>query len=115
MSVTARAEDPAAVPLIEVGLGVEHASGRQIRRIDLRVFGVYVKDGIAQNANGCDGINLLPEEVAWIEVAADAWPRDGAQFQHCFRTVCHEARMHLDRNLDAVIGGELSVLRPIWS
>ena len=40
-------------------------------------------------------------------------PGDGAQLEHRLGTVDHEARMHLDGDLDAVIGGELRVLRPI--
>ena len=68
---------------------------------------------IAQDADGRDGIDALPEHVAGIVVAADAGAGDGAQLQHGFGAVDDEAGMHLDRDLDAVIGGELALLGPV--
>ena len=84
---------------------------RQVAVVDLRVFGVHVEDGIAQNADGGDGIDALPEHVAGIVVAADGVAGDRAQPQHGFRAVDDEAGMHLDGDLHAVILGELARVR----
>ena len=66
---------------------------------------------VAQHADGGDGVDPLPEHVARVVVAADRRSRDGAQLQHGFRAVDHEPGMHLDGDFDAVIGGELRLLR----
>ena len=86
---------------------------RQIAVVDLGVLGVDVKDGVAQHADGGDGVDALPEHVAGVEVAADRGAGDGAQAEHGFRAVDDEARMHLDGDLHAMIGGEFAVLGPV--
>ncbi len=113
MAVAAGAEDPGAVLLVGILLGVEHAGLRQVVIVDLRVFGVDVEDGIAQDADRLDGVDALPEHVARIVVAADAIARDGAQLQHRLRAVDDEPGMHFDGDLHAVIFGELAVLGPV--
>ena len=75
VSVAARAEDPAAIALVGVGLGIEHAGARQVDRVKLRIFGVDVEDGAFEDADGGDGIDALPEEMARIEVATHDWAR----------------------------------------
>ena len=115
VAVAAGAEDPAAVGFVGVGLGVEHAGARQVGRVDLRVLGVDVEDGVLEHADGGDGIDVLPEHVAGIEIAADAGPGDGAQLEHGLRAVDDEAGMHLDGDLHAVVGGEFPVLAPVGS
>jgi hypothetical protein len=75
MTIAAGAEDPPAIALVGVWLGVEYPGERQIGGIELGVFGVDVKDGVAEKANGCDGIDSLPEHVAWVVVAANRRPR----------------------------------------
>src|SRR5690606_31739891 len=62
MPVADRAEDPRAVKLVSVGLGVEHAVDLRVERVDLRVFGVDVEDRLAQLADGGNRIDALPEQ-----------------------------------------------------
>src|SRR4051812_35094661 len=112
VTVADRAENPGAVALIRVLLGVKHARLRQVGVVDLGVLGVYVVDGIAQNANRLDRIDALPEHVARVEVRADRWPGNLTKPKHRLRAVDYEPGVHLDGDLDAMIGGELAVLRP---
>src|SRR6266481_2042844 len=74
MAVAAGAEDPSTVALIRVWLGVEYSCQRQISWVQLRVFGMHVEDGIAENPDGGDWIDALPEHVAWVVVAANRQP-----------------------------------------
>src|SRR5580658_897722 len=76
VTVAAGTEDPAAVPLLGIWLGIEHAGARQIHGVELRVLGMYVKDSAFQYAHGGDGIDTLPEEMAGIEIATHVRPRD---------------------------------------
>ena len=59
------------------------------------------------------GSMRLPEHVAGIVVAADRRAGDGAQLEHGLRAVGHEAGMHFDGDLHAVIGGEFGLLDPV--
>src|SRR4051812_20638460 len=113
MSVAARAEDPGSIALIGVLLCIENACLRQIVIVNLSIFSVYVEDSISQHADRLDGIDTLPEHVAWIVVTADAIASDGAQLQHRFGTVDYEPGMHLDGDFDAVVFGELAMLNPV--
>ncbi len=56
------------------------------------------------------GIDPLPEQVARIEVAADLRTGDAPQLQHRLGAVDDESGMHLDGDLDAVIGREPGAL-----
>src|SRR5438045_3349095 len=76
---------------------------------------MHVEDGVAQHANRRDRIDALPEHVARIVIAADAFAGDLAQLEHGFGTVDHEPRMHFDRDLYAVILGELADFGPVRS
>src|SRR5208282_4745116 len=115
VAVTAGAEDPGALALRGVGLSIEHAGARQIDRVKLRVFGMDVEDRVfgLKNADGGDGINILPEKMAGIEVTTYGRSGDGAQLEHRLRTIDYEAGMHFDGDLHAMIRGELRVLDPI--
>ena len=74
---------------------------------------MHVENRIAQNADGLDRIDALPEHMARIVVAADRRTGDRAQLQQRLRAIDDEAGMHLDRDLDAVIFRELRVPGPI--
>src|SRR5271169_443009 len=113
VTVTAGAEDPAAVALVSVRFGIEHAGARKIHRVKLRVFRVDVEDGVREHTDGGDGIDALPEKMAWIEVATYAGSCDVAEFEHRLRTIDHEPGMHFDGDLHAVISSELCVVDPI--
>src|ERR1035438_1255134 len=113
VTVTAGAKDPAALALFGVPLGIKHPGARQVRRKDLRVFRMNMKDRVLKHADGGDRIDTLPEKVARVEVATHVAPRDRAQPQHRLRTVNHEPRMHFDSDLHSVIGRKLRVLGPI--
>src|ERR1043165_8088588 len=63
VSIPAGTEDPRAITLIGVLLGIQNAGYGQISAIYLGVFGVHVKDRIPEDANGCDRIDTLPEHV----------------------------------------------------
>src|SRR5258706_6797936 len=113
MAIAAGAENPGAVALVGIFLSVEHAGLRKIRFVNLRVLGMHVEDRVAQNADGLDGVDGLPEHVAGIVVASDGFARDGAEPQHRLGAIDDEARMHFDGDLDAMIFSELRVPGPI--
>ena len=113
VAVAAGAEDPAAVALVSVGLGVENAGADKVGRIELGILGMDVKDGVAEDADGADGIDALPEHVTGIVVTADGGPGDLAQAQHGFRTVDDEAGVHLDGDADAVVGCKFCFFDPV--
>jgi hypothetical protein len=113
MTVAAGAEDPTTIPLVRIFLGVEHTGERQIAIVDLRVFGVHVEDGVAQDTNRRNRIDTLPEHVAGIVVAPDRRSGDRPEFQHRFRAVHDKSGMHLDCDLDAMFFRKLGMLGPI--
>src|SRR5690242_15277279 len=47
VAVAAGAEDPGAVALVGIRLGIEHAGEGQVAVVDLGVLGVHVEDGVA--------------------------------------------------------------------
>ena len=113
MAVSAGAEDPGAVTLFGVRLGVENAGAEQVLGVKLRVLGVHVENGILEHANRADGIDLLPEKMAGIVIAAHVVPGDRAQFQHGLGIVGDKSGMHLHCNFHSVIGSEFCVLLPV--
>jgi hypothetical protein len=72
-----------------------------------------VEDGVAQDPDGRDGINLLPEHVAGVVVGAQVLATGLPQPQQRLRAVDDEAGMHLDGDLDAVVRRELDALAPV--
>src|SRR6185312_7175669 len=98
---------------VGIGFGIENAGTWQIGRIKLRVLGVDVKNGVAEKTDGGNGVDVLPEEMAGIEVAADSGPGDRAQLEQRFRAVDDEARMHFDGYPDTVVSSEFGVLDPM--
>src|SRR5277367_5668332 len=72
-----------------------------------------MEDGAFQQANGGDGIDALPEQMARIEITPNAGAGDGAQLEHRLRTVDYESGMHFDRDLHTVIGGKFCMFYPI--
>src|SRR5260370_35262626 len=113
MAISASPEDPCPVALVGIFLRVEYAGLRKIGFVNPCVPGMHVEDRVAQNADGLDGIDSLPEHVAGIVIASDGFARDGAQSQHRLGTIDDEARMHFDGDLDAMIFSELRVPGPI--
>jgi hypothetical protein len=113
MAVAAGAEYPGAVALVRIALGIQHAGKRQVALVDLRILGVNMIDAVVQHADSGDRIDGLPEHMARVVITAHRFAGDGAQFQHRLRAVDHEAGVHLDSNLHAVIRGEPGMLRPV--
>src|SRR5713101_8201424 len=112
MAISAGPENPGAVALVGVFLGVEYAGLGKIGFVNLRVLGMHVEDRVAQNTDGLDGIDGLPEHVAGIVIASDGFARDRAESQHRLGAIDDEARMHFDGDLDTMILSELRVLGP---
>ena len=113
VAVAAGAEDPGAVALVGIALGIQHAGERQVALVDLRILGVNMIDAVVQHADGGDRIDALPEHMARVVIAAHRFAGDGAQFQHRLRAVDHEAGVHLDGDLHAVIRGEPGMPGPV--
>src|SRR5579864_9168550 len=74
-----------------------------------------VEDGISEYADGGDRIDVLPEEMAGIVVAAYGVSRDRAKAEHGLRVIHHKPGMHFDGDSYAVVPGEFCVLDPIGS
>src|ERR1700722_422684 len=72
-----------------------------------------VENCVLEYADGGDGIDALPEEMARIEIATDVGSCDGAQLQQGLRVVDYKSRMHFNGDLYPVFGGELRVCDPI--
>ena len=115
MPIAAGAKNPGTVAFVGIRLRVEHASERQVAVVHLRILGVNVQDRIAQNPDGGNRVDALPEHVARVVITANRRTRDGPQFQHSFGIVDQESGMHLNGDSDAMIGGKTSVRGPIRS
>src|SRR5579864_418309 len=113
MTIATGAEDPTAIAFLGVWLGVENARAYQVRRVELSVLCVNVEDGTSKHADGRDRIDVLPEEMTGIVVAADSFSCDRAETQHGLGVIHHEAGMHLNGNFHTMVRGEFRVLDPI--
>ena len=76
VSVAAGAKEPAALAHLRVRFRIEYAGQREILRVELSVLRVNVEDGVAEQEYSGEGVDILPEEVARIKVAADGWTRE---------------------------------------
>ena len=65
------AEGPCSVCDLIVGFVVVAAVDIDVDGVDVAIFSMDVVDGFAEGADGGDGIDTVPEEVAGIEVATD--------------------------------------------
>ena len=109
VAVADRPEDPRALDLLGVLLRVEHAVHGRVLRVDPAVLRVDVVDAVAERADGRRHVDLLPEHVARIEVAADRPARHIPQPQHRLGVVDDEVGVHLDGDAHA---GRLTASSP---
>ena len=108
VAVATGAEDPAAIAFFRVWLGVEHARAHQVRRIELRVFGVNMEDGAPEHAHRRDGIDAAARKDGWDRKLQPTFcPAIERSRSIVSGLYDDEAGMHLDRDLHAVVGGEL--------
>src|SRR5579872_5886507 len=94
VAVAAGAEDPGPILLVGIELGIEHARRRQVSAVDLGILGVDVENSVAQDTDGGDGVDALPEHVARVVIAAERFTGDRAQPEQRLRAVGNEAGMH---------------------
>ena len=114
VAVAHGAEDPGAVQLVGVVLGVQHAVGGGVVLVDLGVLGVDVVDGALQLADGGHGIHALPDQVGGIEVGANDRSYCLAQTEQGSGVVDAEAGVHLKGDVGDVVGqGEGTRLLPV--
>ena len=114
VAVAHGAEDPGAVQLVGVVLGVQHAVGGGVVLVDLGVLGVDVVDGALQLADGGHGIHALPDQVRGIEVGADHGTHGLTQAEQGGGVVDAEAGVHLKGDVGDVVGqGEGAGLLPV--
>ncbi len=114
VAVAAGPENPRAVELVAVVLGVEHAVDFGVLFVHLCIFGVDMEDRFAaERAHGFDWIDALPEEVAGVEIRAEVLAAGIAQPQERFGVVDHEPGMGLEGDFHPVIRGELRLVGPV--
>ena len=114
VAVAHGAEDPGAVQLVGVVLGVQHAVGGGVVLVDLGVLGVDVVDGTLQLADGGYGIHALPDQVGGIEVGTDHGTDGLAETEQGGGVVDAEAGVHLKGDVGDVVGqGEGARLLPV--
>src|SRR5579884_1095889 len=87
MTITAGAKYPSTVALICIRFSVQNSSAQKVCWIELRVLCVHMENRIAQNTYRGDGINVLPEHMAWVIIAANGRPGNFAQPQQRLRTI----------------------------
>src|SRR5205809_3627697 len=85
------AEQPRPLRHPAVRLGVDDAVDGDVLPIERDVLRVHVKDRVAERADRRRHVDALPEEVARIEVDAEAGPHRLAQLQRALHVVHDEA------------------------
>ena len=114
VAVAHGAEDPGAVQLVAVVLGVQNTVGGGVVLVDLGVLGVDVVDGALQLADGGHGIHALPDQVGGIEVGADDGSNCLPQAEQGSGIVDAEAGVHLKGDVgDVVSQGKGTGLLPV--
>ena len=108
------AENPGAVELVAVVLGVQHAVDGHVAAFHLDVLGVDVEDAVTQLPQHGHGVHPLPDQMAGVEIGADLRADGGAQALERLAVVAHEAGVQLQGNLrHAVLPGEGDEALPV--
>ena len=67
----------------------------------------------SEQADGVGDIDVLPEQVRRVEVRADPFVSRFAQAKHPAGFVHQHVGVHLDGDVDTVVGGVLREVRPV--
>ena len=121
MAVADRPEDPTAVEFVAVVLGVQHTVDLRVPLVDQTVLGVDMLEVgartlalLAQPADGRDRVDALPEQMAGVEIRADAVRARGlAQLHQGLGVVDQEVRVHLEADIDVIAIGTSSLRLPV--
>ncbi len=96
-------EDPSAMELIAVVLGIENTVLCGVIVIDFGILCMNVVDGACQLADRGNGIHALPNEVRGIEVCADNITDRRAETEQCFGVIDAKARVHFECDMRHVV------------
>ncbi len=94
-------------------LSVEVAVDVGVDGVERGVFGVDVVDGSGEGADGFDGVDALPEEVAGVKVRTDGAAAGLAHAEHGLGVVDEKAGVGFEGDLDVAGLGEGGLLLPV--